>query len=127
MRLDDVLANWSGVLQASLFDSEIDAARHLAQNGHLRVAGAVAGVVLEGHLAEICARNTVKLTKRDPHISDFNDALKAADIFDIPNWRWIQRLADIRNLCDHKKTRDPTNDEVSELVDGVEKAIKSLR
>ena len=126
-RITDILANIRGVLQADLFDSELDAARHLMENGHLRAAGAVAGVVLEGHLAEVCDSHGVVIRKKGPHISDFNDALKAATVFDVAQWRWMQRLADIRNLCDHKKQRAPTPDEVAELLDGVGKAIKTLR
>lgn len=126
-RLSDILADIRGVLQADLFDSEVDSARHLAKNGHSRAAGAVAGVVLEGHLAQLCSNHRVTLRKRAPHISDFNDALKSGGVLDVAQWRWIQRLADIRNLCDHKKQRDPTPDEVTELIDGVDRAIKTLR
>ena len=48
------------------------------------------------------------------------------EVLDIPSWRQIQRLGDIRNLCVHKKERDPTNDEVEELINGVEKYTKTL-
>lgn len=125
-RLGDILSNIRGVLQADLFDSELDAARDLLKNGHLRGAGAVAGVVLEGHLAEVCNHHAVVIRKKDPHINDFNEALKKADVFDVTQWRGIQRLADIRNLCDHKKKREPTPAEVEELIDGTDKAIKTL-
>ena len=126
-RLSDILANIRGLLRADLFDSEIDAARHLKQNGHLRAAGAVAGVVLEGHLRELSQKHEVKAArKKRLGIADYNDALKNASIFDIPTWRGVQRLADIRNLCDHKGDREPTVDEVAELIDGAEKASKTL-
>jgi hypothetical protein len=125
-RLDDILANIQGVLQADLFDSELDAARHLLKNGHIRAAGAVTGVVLEGHLAHVCDNHGVKVPKKDPPINDFNEALKKAGVFDVTQWRGIQRLADIRNLCDHRKKRDPTPEEVEELIDGTDKAIKTL-
>ena len=125
-RLHDIPANIRGVLQADLFDSESDAARNLLKNGHLRAAGAMAGVMLEGHLAEVCRNHSVSIRKRDPHIADLNEALKAADVFDVIQWRGIQRLADIRNLCDHKKQRDPMPDEVEELISATDKAIKTL-
>jgi hypothetical protein len=125
-RISDTLANIRGVLQADLFDSELDAARHLSDNGHLRAAGAVAGVVLESHLAEVCSQHGVAVRKKAPHISDYNDALKNAGVLDIVQWRGVQRLTDIRNLCDHKKQRDPTPDEVEELINGVDKAVKTL-
>jgi hypothetical protein len=107
-RLDEALSNIRGLLQADLFDSELEAARHLAKNGHLRAAGAVAGVVLEAHLGAVCDRHSVAIRKKDPHISELNDALKNADIFDVANWRWMQRLGDIRNLCDHKSSATPS-------------------
>jgi hypothetical protein len=32
----------------------------------------------------------------------------------------------IRNLCDHHKDKEPSNDEVEELISGVEKVTKTL-
>jgi hypothetical protein len=40
---------------ASLFDSELDAALELGHKGFSPAAGAMAGVVLEKHLAEVTA------------------------------------------------------------------------
>jgi hypothetical protein len=125
-RLSDILANIRGVLQADLFDSQLDAARELEKNGHLRAAGAVAGVVLEGHLAEMCANHGITVGKKEPTIGDYNDLLKKNEVLDVPQWRLVQRLGDLRNLCTHKKTKEPTADEVRELIDGVDKATKTL-
>lgn len=125
-RLDDILANIQGILQATLFDSEIDAARDLKKKGHLRAAGAVVGVVLESHLSKVCQNHGITIPKKNLTISDFNELLKKSDIFDIPTWRWIQRLTDLRNLCSHSKEREPTPEEVQELIDGVDKAIKTI-
>ncbi|GAH92590.1 unnamed protein product, partial [marine sediment metagenome] len=43
-RIDYILADIQGVLQSELFDNEIDAAGELLKKGHLRAAGALAGV-----------------------------------------------------------------------------------
>jgi hypothetical protein len=64
--------------------------------------------------------------KKSPTIADYNDALKNADIIDVPNWRNIQRLGDLRNLCSHSKDRDPNPDEIQELINGVKKIMKTL-
>jgi hypothetical protein len=40
-------------------------------------------------------------------------------------WRFIQHLADITNLCDHNKEREPTEEEVQELIEGVSKVVKT--
>lgn len=114
------------VLQADIFDSELDTATELNKKGFVRAAGAVAGVVLEKHLHHICFLHNLKFRKTNPTISEYNQLLKDNDIIDTSVWRFIQHLGDIRNLCDHHKDREPTKDEVSEFVIGIEKIIKTV-
>ena len=125
-RIDSILADIRGVLEARLFDNQLDTATELMQKGLLRAAGALAGVTLESHLATICSNHNIILKKKEPTISDFNEALKRNDVFDVVNWRFIQRLGDIRNLCVHSKDREPTHDEINELIEGIKKVIKTL-
>jgi hypothetical protein len=125
-RFESSLHDIKQLLQADLFDSELDAARELAKNGFVRAAGAVAGVVLERHLSQVAANHKVSTKKQHPTISEFNDILKNGNVVDVPAWRSIQRLGDLRNLCDHNKHRDPTSEEVEELISGVEKLSKTL-
>ena len=112
--------------QADLFDSELDAAKELAKKGFTRAAGAVAGVVLERHLKEVCGNHGVTVRKAKPTISDLNDALKNANAIDIPQWRSIQFLGDIRNRCDHANEAEPTADQVEDLMAGVAKVTKTV-
>lgn len=125
-RFESTLFDIRQLVQADVFDSELDAARELAKNGFLRGAGAVAGVVLEKHLAQVAANHTVVMRKQHPTISDLNDALKNAQVIDVPVWRSIQRLGDLRNLADHNKHREPTTEEINELIDSVDKIAKTL-
>ncbi|MBQ4156656.1 MAG: hypothetical protein IJD86_00735 [Clostridia bacterium] len=113
------------ILQADIFDSEVESAKHLAQNGFLRAAGAICGVVIEKHLAETCKNRGIIIKKKNPSISDYNEALKD-NAYDTIEWRRIQRLGDLRNLCDHKKDREPTKDDIEELISGTEKTIKTI-
>ena len=114
------------LIQADLLDSEIVAAEQLAKYKYIRAAGAVAGVVLERHLSQVCSDHSLKITKKNPTISDFNELLKQNDIIEIPQWRFIQHLGDIRNLCDHSKVDDPTFEQVSDLISGVKKITKTV-
>ncbi|WP_024955108.1 hypothetical protein [Sulfurospirillum arcachonense] len=126
LRFESTLFDIKQLVQADLFDSELETARELIKHGFLRGAGAISGVVLEKHLAQVAVNHNVKTRKKNPTINDFNELLKNEGILDVPPWRQIQRLGDIRNLCDHNKEREPTKEEVEELVDGVEKFTKTL-
>jgi hypothetical protein len=121
-----VLFDIRGMLRAELLDSDLSAAKELLHSKHLRASGMICGVVLETHLRSCCDAHGVKIGKKDPGIGDLNDLLKAAALYDVPMWRLIQRLADIRNLCGHRKERDPRTDEVEDLLSGTEKVIKEV-
>ena len=112
--------------QADLFDSELAAAKELAKNKFTRAAGAVAGVVLERHLKEVCANHGVTIRSRNPQISHLNDALKDENVIEIPEWRSIQHLGDLRNLCSHDKETEPTAAQVEDLLAGVAKVTKTI-
>lgn len=122
-RIDSILTDIEGVLQSELFTHELEAAEDLLKKGHLRAAGALTGVSLEIHLDRICVNHAMKISKKSPTISDYNEALKSAGIFDIPTWRHVLLLGDIRNLCVHSKEREPTTNEVTDLLNGTKKII----
>lgn len=124
--IDSVLSNIEGVLQSELFQNELEAARDLLKKNHIRASGAIVGVTLESHLGKVSKNHSLKLTKKNPTIADYNDALKDCGTIDTPTWRLIQRLGDIRNLCVHSKDREPTKDEVNDLIIGTEKLIAEL-
>lgn len=124
-RIESVLANIEGELYAELKDSEIEIARQLVRVSP-RAAGALVGVVIEGHLQKVSVANGVKLAKTNPTIADLNDPLKTAGVIDTPIWRKISFLADLRNLCSHKKDANPTVEQVAELIQGAEWLTKNV-
>lgn len=113
-------------MQADLFDSELEAAKELNKNKFSRGAGAIAGVVLEKHLTQVLLNHNLKITKSHPSISELNNILKSSEVYDTPTWRKIQYLGDIRNLCDHNKEKEPTKEEVAELISGVDAIVKTV-
>jgi len=125
-RFESSLFDIKQLVQADLFDSELDAARELNKKGFTRGAGAVAGVVLESHLLQVCENHKIKIIKKNPTINDLSQLLKDNEVIEIPTWRFIQHLADLRNLCDHKKKSDPRAEDINELIVGVEKITKTL-
>ena len=125
-RFESSLFDIVRIVQADLFDSELDSARALVEGGFLRAGGAMAGVVMERHLAQVCKNHKITIRKKNLTISDFNDKLKNEGVIDIPRWRLNQGLGDIRNLCTHNKDTKPTKENVEELINGVDKVTKTL-
>jgi hypothetical protein len=125
-RFESSLFDIKQLVQADLFDSEIATARELNKKGFTRAAGAICGVMIEKHLGQVCTNHSIALSKRNPTIADLNDILKTNEVVDMIKWRFIQRLGDLRNLCSHNKEREPTKEEVGELIDGTDNIIKTI-
>ena len=123
-RVDSVLANIDTALLSEIQDAELETAKKLSKIS-LRAAGSLTGVVIENHLQKLAKNHGIKLRKKSPTISDLNDPLKSEGIFDTPTWRKVAYLADIRNICSHKKDAEPTKEQVNELIDGANWLVKS--
>ena len=113
-------------LRADLFDSELDAAEELIKAEFFRAAGVMCGVVLEKNLANVCQQHVISLKKKSPTISEFNEELKNATVIDMPTWRHIQMLGDLRNICCHNKEKEPTKEQANALLTGVKKIIGTV-
>lgn len=124
--IHDYFYNLELELENNIFDSELDSANELLKKKFLRPAGVIAGVVLEKHLLNVCNNHLIKITKKDPSISDFNDQLKEQKVITTPIWRKIQWLGDLRNICAHNKGVEPTEQQVADLLDGVKNIISTL-
>ena len=125
-RFESSLFDIKQLLQADIFGSELEAAKELNKKGFARGAGAIAGVVLEGHLTQVCSNHQIQVKKKNPTINDLNELLKENEIIEIPSWRFIQQLGDLRNLSDHKKEKEPSKEEIEDLINGVDKVCKTI-
>jgi hypothetical protein len=124
-RAESLLGNIEDELYAEIQDSEIVVAKQLIKVSP-RAAGALMGVVIEGHLQKVAQNHEIKVAKKNPTISDLNDPLKNSSVIDTPTWRKITYLADIRNICSHKKDEEPTKEQVQELIEGADWLIKNV-
>jgi hypothetical protein len=124
-RIDSVISNIESELYAELQDGELVIAKQLAKISP-RAAGALMGVVIEGHLQKVADAHAIKIAKKHPTIADLNEPLKAAGVIDIAGWRKISFLADLRNLCSHKKDVEPTKEQAEELIQGAEWLTKNI-
>lgn len=124
-RIDSALSDIEGELYAELQDNEIVISKQLIKISP-RAAGALMGVVIEGHLQKVADNHGIKISKKNATIADLNDPLKSAGIIDTPTWRKISFLSDIRNICSHKKDVEPTKEQVDELIAGAEWLTKNV-
>ncbi len=124
-RVDYILANIDDALLLRLQNAELKTAERLMKV-NIRAAGALVGVIIETHLQKLIENHDITIRKQNPTINDLSEPLKNAGIFDIPTWRKITYLADIRNICSHKKDAEPTKEQVTELIDGANWLIKNI-
>lgn len=125
-RFNSSLYNIKQLLQADIFDSELDSASELCKKGFYRAAGAVCGVVIEKHLRQVALSHNISILKKCPTINDYNDLLKNNNVIDIATFRRIQLMGDIRNECDHNKNNEPKKESIEELIDLTNKLIKNV-
>jgi hypothetical protein len=100
-----------------------EAEDHL-QVGRLRAAGCVAAVELERRLKLLVDGLQIEVRKRDPGIEDYNQAAYKARRIDQESWQSNTALAVIRKQCVHVLDREPKEDEVRRLIDGVERFLR---
>ena len=124
--LSSTLVNISILVQADLYDSELEEAKALADAGFLRAAGVICGVIIEKHLKQVCTNHNISMGRKKATISNLSQVLKDNEAISIPVWRSIQQLADIRNLCSHAKGDDPTKQDLQDLLSGTSKVLKTV-
>lgn len=120
--IDSRLYQLENVIQYHLFSDELKTAEELLKNNFIRVAGVIAGVMLESHLKSVCMTHQLKLGKKDT-LANFIQHLRSINLIDAITDRKLQRLSDIRNLCAHQKNREPEKVEVQELILGVKQIL----
>lgn len=114
----------NGASSSSPINEPLFEARTLFKVGYFPAAGAMAGIVLESHLKNLCAKQNPPIIPRGETINPLNEALKAAQIYDQTQARRIQVMGDIRNRCGHAVTNPPTKEEVQELLESLSRFMR---
>lgn len=115
------LISVKNLVQAELFDSELEQASELLNNGYKGPAAVVAGVVLETTLRDLCSDNSIPHAKLDKMNSD----LAKAGIYNKLQQKKITALADIRNSAAHGDWDSFNDDEVKEMIRDVERFLSN--
>jgi len=100
------------LVQAEVFDSELEQASELFSSGYSTAAAVIAGVVLETALRELCDRNGIPHGKLDKMNAD----LVKAGVYNKLNQKRITALASIRNSAAHGNPEEFTDQDVSDMI-----------
>ena len=113
-----------GLLARDLMEDELTVARHLLENGYVREAGAIAGVVLEHHLRLMCEKRGEGVDKRDA-IGSLNDKLRKHYPHD-SEYRRVQWMNEIRATCAHDKPSQPESNKVEQLISAIQDFMSAI-
>ena len=113
------LTSIKNLVQADVFESELEQARELLSSGYKLAAAVITGVVLETALRDLCKRQSISAGKLDRMNSD----LAKAGIYNKLQQKRITALADIRNSAAHGKPEEFTESDVENMIREVEQFL----
>ena len=113
------LTSIKNLIQADVFDSELEQAQELLSSGYKLAAAVIAGVVLETALRDLCNQNSLPIGKLDKMNSD----LAKAGIYNKLQQKRITALADIRNSAAHGKPEEFSDNDVTMMIRDIEQFL----
>jgi hypothetical protein len=113
------LTSIKNLIQADVFDSELEQAEELLSNGYKLASAVIAGVVLETALRDLCGRESISTGKLDKMNAD----LTKAGIYNKLQQKRITALADIRNSAAHGKPDEFSEGDVTTMIRDIEQFL----
>ena len=107
-------------MQAEAFDSELEQAKSLLDSGY-KNAAAIAGTVLETAIKELCLNNGIALDRKK--LTQLNDELAKASVYNKLQQKQITALADIRNNAAHGDYDQFTKEDVERMIDDIKRFL----
>ncbi|ERS83729.1 hypothetical protein Q672_19935 [Marinobacter sp. EVN1] len=113
------LASIRSLVQAELFDSELEQAQELLNQGYTGPAAVVSGVVLETTLRDLCDQQSIPHGKLD----QMNGALAKKGVYTKLQQKRITAIADIRNNAAHGKWSEFSESDVADMIKDVQRFL----
>ena len=104
------------LVQAEVFESELEQALELLNSGYKLASAVIAGVVLETSLRDLCDHHSIAHGKLDT----MNAQLAKSGVYSKLQQKRITALADIRNSAAHGKPSEFTDDDVKSMIRDIE-------
>ena len=109
------LSSVKALVQAEVFDSELEQARQLLDKTYYAAAAVISGVVLETALRELCDREEIGYSS----LNKMNADLAKAGVYNKLIQKQITAYADVRNSAAHGKPDEYRKEDVSDMIDYV--------
>jgi hypothetical protein len=113
------LSSIRNLVQAEVFDNELDQARELLAAGYKIPAAVIAGVVLETGLRTLCGQQAIPVGKLDKMNADLAKAGRYNSLVQ----KRITALAGVRNSAAHGNAADFAKEDVVSMLDEVERFV----
>ncbi len=110
------LSSYKSIVQAEVFDSELEQAYELLKSGYYVAATVICGVVLETALRELCDQQGIPYGKMDKMNSD----LAKAGVYNKIVQKQITAHAGLRNSAAHGNQSEFTQQDVEQMLPSVE-------
>ncbi len=108
------------LIQAEIFESELEQAQELLNSGYLLASAVITGVILESSLRELCSQENINIGKMDKMNSDLAKIGKYNKL----QQKRITALADIRNSAAHGNVGNFNKHDVQDMIKDVERFIR---
>lgn len=116
-----LLVSFKQIVQAEVFDSELEQAKSLLNSGYKNAAAVIAGTVLETAVKELCINHGVDVDRKK--LTHLNDELAKLGIYNKLQQKQITALADIRNNAAHGDYDQFTQDHVVRMIEDIERFL----
>jgi len=108
------------LVAGEVFDSILEQAKHLVKSGYKDPSAVLARVVLEDALKRIARSEGIDDNQK---ASAINEELKKRGKYPQLQWRFVQAWLDIGNAAAHGKFNEYNEEDVTNLIEGVERFL----
>ncbi|NUE94679.1 DUF4145 domain-containing protein, partial [Acinetobacter seifertii] len=118
------LTSYKQLIQADVFDSELEQAKHFLDSGYKVASAVTAGVVLETAIKELAKNNEIDIyqegSTKSKKLDALNSELKNANVYNALQHKQILTLAHIRNKAAHGEVEEFNENDVQNMIRDIE-------
>lgn len=107
-----------------MLETIIEETKALLQAKYKDAAAIYCRVILETSVKKLCDNNKISYRKKEK-LSSISNKLKKKGLLNLPEWRQIQAWTDIGNSAAHGKFSDYAEDDVKNMLNGIENFIET--